>query len=56
MNKRMLAFALVGAFLVSNSLIAEADDFSSKAEASFIPVIKQYDLPGIVVGDAKRRS
>jgi beta-lactamase class C len=50
MNKRMLSFALVGAFLVSNSLIAEADDFSSKAEASFIPVIKQYDLPGLVVG------
>jgi beta-lactamase class C len=50
MNKQMLSFALVGAFLISKSLIAEADDFSSKAEASFVPVIKQYDLPGIAVG------
>ena len=53
MNKWMLSFALVGALLVSDSVTAETDDFSSTVEASFTPVIKQYDLPGFVVGVTK---
>lgn len=46
----MISFALVSALLVSNSMIAEADDFESKVEAAFNSVIEQYDLPGLVVG------
>src|ERR1700753_2400353 len=50
MKKWAVSFALFGALLVSDCSIAEADDFSSKAQAAFIPVVKQYDLPGLVVG------
>jgi beta-lactamase class C len=53
MNKWMMWFSLLSALLVSNSLIAEADDFSLKADTAFNPVIKQYDLPGLVVGVTK---
>jgi beta-lactamase class C len=49
MNSWMTSLALVGALLVSDSVMA-ADDFRSKAETSFAPVIKQYEIPGLVVG------
>ncbi len=50
MKKWALSFALFCALLVSDCSIAEADDFTSKAQGAFIPVVKQYDLPGLVVG------
>jgi beta-lactamase class C len=50
MNKWMKSFALASVLLISKSSIVEADDFDSKAETAFNPVIKQYNLPGLVVG------
>lgn len=40
-------FATIFASYVSP---AAADDFSSKARTSFEPIIKQYDIPGLVIG------
>ena len=42
--------ALPIAVLASFSSIAKADDFAEKARTSFEPVVKQYDIPGLVVG------
>ena len=43
----LMAFALL---LTANASTSHADDFAEKARASFGPVVRQYDLPGLVVG------
>jgi beta-lactamase class C len=53
MSKWSLPLAFLATVLASNVSIAMADDFSSKAGASFEPVVKQYDIPGLVVGVTK---
>jgi len=50
MNCWSLPLALFATVLVSNVSAAMADDFGSKARASFEPIVKQYDVPGLVVG------
>lgn len=44
-----LAVAMATASVTSPSG-AQADDFKAKAEAAFQPVVKQYDIPGLIVG------
>lgn len=53
MKPRSLSLALVASVLAISSSVAMADDFSSKARAVFEPVVKQYDIPGLVVGVTK---
>lgn len=43
------AVAMATASVTSPSR-AQADDFKTKAEAAFQPVVKQYDIPGLIVG------
>jgi beta-lactamase class C len=50
MKTWLLSLSLLGAVCIADGLPASADDFASKVEASFKPVIVQYDLPGLVVG------
>lgn len=48
---RMHVWPLVSAIsALSVTSIAHADDFKTKAEAAFQPVVKQYDIPGLIVG------
>ncbi|WP_280951491.1 MULTISPECIES: serine hydrolase [unclassified Mesorhizobium] len=44
----LVAFSI--AVLTSSGSIAKADGFAEKAQASFEPVVKEYDIPGLVVG------
>ena len=49
MRKLPLASVTLALALASASLV-KADDFKQKAEAAFQPVVKQYDIPGLIVG------
>lgn len=44
----LVAFSI--AVFASSGSIAKADGFAEKAQASFEPVVKEYDIPGLVVG------
>lgn len=43
-------FASATLFLASLTPTVRADDFIESAKASFDPVVKEYDIPGLVVG------
>ena len=38
------------AVAMASASFAQADDFKAKAAAAFQPVVKQYDIPGLIVG------
>ena len=46
-----MAFSI--AVLASSSTVVKADDFGGEARASFEPVVKEYAIPGLVVGVGK---
>lgn len=50
MNKRPLIVALSVAVIASNILPAKADSFSEQARDVLQPVMKKYDIPGLVIG------
>ncbi|EJZ18438.1 beta-lactamase (plasmid) [Rhizobium sp. Pop5] len=50
MNKCWYLVALFISALSSNASIARADEFGEKAQTSFEPLVKEYDIPGLVVG------
>ena len=45
---RLASVTLAVAF--TSAPFAQADDFKAKAAAAFQPVVKQYDIPGLIVG------
>ncbi|MBS1040397.1 beta-lactamase [Gluconobacter cerinus] len=50
MNKRPLIVALSVAVIASSILPAKADSFSEQARDVLQPVMKKYDIPGLVIG------
>ncbi|WFS03453.1 class C beta-lactamase [Rhizobium tumorigenes] len=50
MNKCSYLVAFSIALLASAGSIAKADGFAKVAQAAFEPLVKQYDIPGLVVG------
>ncbi|WP_182356324.1 class C beta-lactamase [Komagataeibacter europaeus] len=50
MNKRSCLVALSIAMIASNILPAKADSFAEQTRDAFQPVMKEYDIPGLVVG------
>ncbi|WP_137135337.1 class C beta-lactamase [Rhizobium sp. FKY42] len=47
-NLPLASVTLAVAF--ASASFAQADDFQAKAAAAFQPVVKQYDIPGLIVG------
>jgi len=50
MKPSSLSLTLVPALLAFAPTQVLADDFHSKAEAVFAPIVKEFNLPGLVVG------
>ncbi|MDR6759725.1 beta-lactamase class C [Mycoplana sp. BE70] len=50
MNRRSHLLAFVILALASHTATARAGDFEDEVQASFGPVVKEYDIPGLVVG------
>ncbi|SIQ27404.1 beta-lactamase class C [Rhizobium sp. RU20A] len=48
--KMKSAAALCLAATIGMATTARADDLSAKAAAAFQPIVKQYDIPGLVIG------
>jgi beta-lactamase class C len=44
------SIAILGLSAIAFVPAAKADDFAAKVSAAFAPVVKQYDIPGLVVG------
>src|ERR1700759_984111 len=44
------AFRLLIALYFATTVAANANDFASRASSAFVPVVKEYDIPGLVVG------
>ena len=48
--RRTAAFTLAASICFSAASAASADDFATKASSAFAPVVKEFDIPGLVVG------
>lgn len=49
-HNRFVAIALVMAACTPSMALCQEKPFEAEAEAAFAPVIKQYKIPGVVVG------
>jgi len=54
MRNLSLPLPFAAAVLASHISMAKAEDFTARAGAFFEPVVKQYDIPGLVVGVTKK--